>query len=114
MGKTLYEKVFDLHTVRKLPSGQYQLFMGLQMLAALAILLQFNWFAVGVGAASLAVVFTYPLMKRVTWFVGGVAVGDRVLQMLVLGLDGVQVLGDLLVTKGKRARKHRAGAIGRR
>lgn len=32
MGKSLYEKVFDLHTVRKLPSGQYQLFMGLQML----------------------------------------------------------------------------------
>jgi len=32
MGKTLYEKVFDLHAVRRLPSGQYQLFMGLQML----------------------------------------------------------------------------------
>jgi len=32
MGKTLYEKVFDLHTVRKLPSGQYQLFMGLQLI----------------------------------------------------------------------------------
>jgi len=32
MGQNLYNKVFDLHTVRKLPSGQYQLFMGLQML----------------------------------------------------------------------------------
>ncbi|MCX7625626.1 MAG: 3-isopropylmalate dehydratase large subunit [Candidatus Sumerlaeaceae bacterium] len=32
MGKTLYEKVFDLHTVRRLPSGQYQLFMGLQLI----------------------------------------------------------------------------------
>jgi 3-isopropylmalate/(R)-2-methylmalate dehydratase large subunit len=30
--KNLYEKVFDLHTVRKLPSGQYQLFIGLHML----------------------------------------------------------------------------------
>jgi 3-isopropylmalate/(R)-2-methylmalate dehydratase large subunit len=32
MGKTLYEKVFDLHTVDKLPSGQYQLFMGLHLI----------------------------------------------------------------------------------
>ena len=31
MGKTLYEKVFDLHTVRKLPSGQFQLLMGLHL-----------------------------------------------------------------------------------
>jgi 3-isopropylmalate/(R)-2-methylmalate dehydratase large subunit len=32
MGKTLYEKVFDRHTVGKLPSGQYQLFMGLHLI----------------------------------------------------------------------------------
>jgi 3-isopropylmalate/(R)-2-methylmalate dehydratase large subunit len=32
MGKNLYEKVFDLHTVRRLPSGQYQVLMGLQMI----------------------------------------------------------------------------------
>ncbi|MCA9639771.1 MAG: 3-isopropylmalate dehydratase large subunit [Polyangiaceae bacterium] len=32
MGKTLYEKVFDLHTVRRLPSGQYQLFIGLHLI----------------------------------------------------------------------------------
>ena len=32
MGKTLYEKVFDQHTVEKLPSGQYQLFMGLHLI----------------------------------------------------------------------------------
>ncbi|MDX2055270.1 MAG: 3-isopropylmalate dehydratase large subunit [Polyangiaceae bacterium] len=32
MGKTLYEKVFDAHTVRKLPSGQYQLLMGLHLI----------------------------------------------------------------------------------
>ncbi len=31
MGRTLYEKVFDRHTVRRLPSGQYQLFMGLHL-----------------------------------------------------------------------------------
>jgi 3-isopropylmalate/(R)-2-methylmalate dehydratase large subunit len=32
MGKTLYEKVFDRHTVARLPSGQYQLFMGLHLI----------------------------------------------------------------------------------
>ena len=32
MGKNLYEKVFDLHTVRQLDSGQYQVLMGLQMI----------------------------------------------------------------------------------
>lgn len=32
MGKTLYEKVFDRHAVRQLPSGQYQLFMGLHLI----------------------------------------------------------------------------------
>ncbi|MBN1517660.1 3-isopropylmalate dehydratase large subunit [Candidatus Sumerlaeota bacterium] len=32
MGKNLYQKVFERHTVRQLPSGQYQLLMGLQMI----------------------------------------------------------------------------------
>jgi 3-isopropylmalate/(R)-2-methylmalate dehydratase large subunit len=32
MGKTLYDKVFDSHTVAQLPSGQTQLFMGLHLL----------------------------------------------------------------------------------
>jgi len=32
MGKTLYEKVFDRHTVATLPSGHHQLFMGLHLL----------------------------------------------------------------------------------
>src|SRR5213075_888628 len=31
MGKTLYEKVFDAHSVGRLPSGQYQLLMGLHL-----------------------------------------------------------------------------------
>jgi 4-hydroxybenzoate polyprenyltransferase len=34
----------------------------------LAILLQFNWFAVMLGVASLALVFTDPLMKRITYW----------------------------------------------
>lgn len=32
MGRTLYEKVFEQHTVRQLPSGQYQLLMGLHLI----------------------------------------------------------------------------------
>ena len=32
MGKTLYHKVFDSHTVRQLPSGQAQLFIGLHLI----------------------------------------------------------------------------------
>jgi 3-isopropylmalate/(R)-2-methylmalate dehydratase large subunit len=32
MGKTLYDKVFEAHTVAKLPSGQYQLLMGLHLI----------------------------------------------------------------------------------
>jgi len=58
---------------RPIPSGQVSLtqafaFLGLQMLISLGILLQFNTFAILVGAASLIVVFTYPLMKRITYW----------------------------------------------
>jgi 4-hydroxybenzoate polyprenyltransferase len=42
--------------------------MALQLLVGLAILLQLNWFAVALGAASLLLVFTYPLMKRITYW----------------------------------------------
>ena len=31
MGKTLLQKVWDLHTVRQLPTGQTQLFIGLHL-----------------------------------------------------------------------------------
>ncbi len=43
-------------------------FMFAQMALGLVILLQFNNFAILVGAASLVLVFTYPLMKRITWW----------------------------------------------
>jgi 4-hydroxybenzoate polyprenyltransferase len=58
---------------RPIPSGQVTvraaiLFLLLQLLVGLAILLQFNRFAVLLGVASLALVFTYPLMKRITYW----------------------------------------------
>jgi 4-hydroxybenzoate polyprenyltransferase len=45
---------------------QAGLFLGLLLFVGLLILLQFNRFAIVLGVASLALVFVYPLMKRVT------------------------------------------------
>jgi 4-hydroxybenzoate polyprenyltransferase len=58
---------------RPIPSGAVSVrravvFLGLQLLAGLVILLQFNLFAIALGAASLLLVFVYPLMKRVTYW----------------------------------------------
>ena len=58
---------------RPLPSGQVSLrrafiFLGLQLLAGLAILITFNRFAVALGAASLLVAIAYPLLKRFTYW----------------------------------------------
>jgi 4-hydroxybenzoate polyprenyltransferase len=58
---------------RPIPSGQVSVtqaavFLVLQLLAGLAVLLQFNGFTVALGVASLALVFTYPFMKRITYW----------------------------------------------
>ena len=58
---------------RPIPSGAVSVtgavvFLILQCLAGLAVLLQFNWFAVGLGASSLLLVAAYPFMKRITWW----------------------------------------------
>jgi 4-hydroxybenzoate polyprenyltransferase len=44
------------------------IFMGLLLAAGLAILLQLNGVAIILGVASLALVFSYPLMKRITYW----------------------------------------------
>jgi 4-hydroxybenzoate polyprenyltransferase len=59
--------------LRPLPSGQVSLpaaviFLMLQALVGLAVLLQFNRFAIATGIASLAIVAIYPFMKRITWW----------------------------------------------
>lgn len=56
---------------RPLPSGrvsrrQAKMFIVLQALVGLLVLLQFNWFAVLLGVASLAIVALYPFAKRFT------------------------------------------------
>jgi len=59
--------------LRPIPSGQVTVaqaavFMLALCLIGLLVLLQFNWFAVATGVASVAIVLVYPLMKRVTWW----------------------------------------------
>jgi 4-hydroxybenzoate polyprenyltransferase len=58
---------------RPIPSGRVSpraaaLFMVALSLTGLAVLLQFNAFAIGLGVLSLAVVAVYPFMKRVTYW----------------------------------------------
>jgi 4-hydroxybenzoate polyprenyltransferase len=58
---------------RPIPSGQVSVpaavaFLVAQALVGLAVLLQFNSFAIGVGIASLGVVAIYPFMKRFTYW----------------------------------------------
>src|SRR6202011_1107192 len=58
---------------RPIPAGQVSVaqavaFLVVQALIGLAVLLQFNSFAVATGIASLVIVAVYPFMKRVTWW----------------------------------------------
>jgi len=58
---------------RPIPAGQVSVpraaaFLVVQSLIGLAVLLQFNRFAVVTGAASLVIVAVYPFMKRMTWW----------------------------------------------
>ena len=58
---------------RPIPSGQVSVkaaavFLVAQALVGLAVLVQFNRFAIGVGVASLGVVAIYPFMKRFTYW----------------------------------------------
>ncbi|MEO1222896.1 MAG: 4-hydroxybenzoate octaprenyltransferase [Pseudomonadota bacterium] len=60
-------------SIRPIPSGEVSKFRALVlllclMLVGLIILLQFNMMTVWLGVASLALVFPYPLMKRVTYW----------------------------------------------
>src|SRR6201994_4056599 len=58
---------------RPIPAGQVSvtqalIFMVTQALIGLVVLLQFNWFAVATGIASLLIVAVYPFMKRITYW----------------------------------------------
>ena len=73
----LVDREFDAAVARTadrpIPSGQVSVkaaiaYLVAQLVVGLVILLQLNSFAIGLGVASLVLVFTYPLMKRVTWW----------------------------------------------
>src|SRR2546423_5008872 len=58
---------------RPIPAGQVSVpqaavFLVVQALIGLAVLVQFNRFAVMTGIASLIIVAVYPFMKRITWW----------------------------------------------
>lgn len=58
---------------RPIPSGQVTpkaalAFIAALLLAGLAVLVQFNWFTIILGASSLALVAVYPFMKRLTYW----------------------------------------------
>lgn len=59
--------------VRPLPAGQVSvraawIFLAVQLVIGLAVLVQLNTTAMIVGAASLLLVFSYPFMKRITYW----------------------------------------------
>lgn len=94
---------------RPLPAGDVSVkqalaFLVLQLLAGLTVLLLLNPYAIAVGAASLVLVFTYPLMKRITFWpqfvlgltfnwgalLGWAAVrGDLTLPAIILYVGGI-------------------------
>src|SRR6201994_1149180 len=58
---------------RPIPAGQVSVtqalaFLAAQALIGLAVLVQFNRFAIATGIASLLIVAVYPFMKRITWW----------------------------------------------
>lgn len=73
----MWDKDYDKHVSRTkdrpLASGSVSMlqstsFLGVQLSAALMILLQLNWLSVAIGALSLLPVVVYPLFKRFTYW----------------------------------------------
>jgi 4-hydroxybenzoate polyprenyltransferase len=67
------DREVDRTRSRPIPSGQVSVaqaaaFLVAQALVGLAVLMQFNAFAVATGIASLAIVAIYPFMKRITYW----------------------------------------------
>ena len=68
-----FDAMVERTRARPIPSGAVSLraaawFLAVQLLAGLAVLAQLSPPAIAWGVASLALVFPYPLMKRITWW----------------------------------------------
>jgi 4-hydroxybenzoate polyprenyltransferase len=93
---------------RPIPSGQVTakraaVFLLLQLLASFVVLLQLSATAIWLGVASLVLVFTYPLMKRVTWwpqFFLGLAFNWGALMGYAAAVDGLDAAPVLLYVGG--------------
>ncbi|XP_035386126.1 4-hydroxybenzoate polyprenyltransferase, mitochondrial isoform X2 [Electrophorus electricus] len=73
----MWDKDFDKKVVRtamrpiaagEISQFQALVFLGGQLILALGILLCLNYYSIALGAASLSLVVTYPLMKRITYW----------------------------------------------
>lgn len=73
----MWDKDFDKKVARTatrpIASGEVSrmqalIFLGGQLSLALGVLLCLNYYSIALGAASLSLVFTYPLMKRITYW----------------------------------------------
>ncbi|XP_075879121.1 4-hydroxybenzoate polyprenyltransferase, mitochondrial [Nelusetta ayraudi] len=73
----MWDKDFDKKVARTatrpIASGEVSrmqalVFLGGQLSLALGVLLCLNYYSIALGAASLSLVFTYPLMKRITYW----------------------------------------------
>ena len=67
------DRLVDRTRDRPITSGQVGMFdalvyTGVQLSLGLLVLLQLNWYSVLLGAASMGLVVTYPLMKRFTFY----------------------------------------------
>lgn len=68
-----FDQAVERTRARPLPSGQVSvtaalMFLVVLLMLGLAVLVQFNGLTIMVGAASLILVGTYPLMKRITYW----------------------------------------------
>ncbi|XP_061116697.1 4-hydroxybenzoate polyprenyltransferase, mitochondrial [Conger conger] len=73
----MWDKDFDKKVTRTasrpIASGEISqlqalAFLGVQLTSALAVLLCLNYYSIALGAASLSLVVSYPLMKRITYW----------------------------------------------
>jgi len=81
------DKAVERTATRPLAAGdltptQAFVFLGGQLCLGLAVLTQLNWYCIGLGAASLSLVATYPFFKRITYW-----------PQLVLGMSLMRLRG---------------------
>ena len=106
MGKTLLQKVWDLHTVRTLPTGQTQLFVGLHLIHEVTTPQAFDtlrargWKVARPDRTFATVDHIVPTRERARPFLDVLAEDDVLLGLAVdqldrsLGLGGQQAIDD--------------------